>query len=140
MPNAAVLPEPVCDCPTMSRPCISNGMDSAWMGDACSKPSLSMALSNSSDRPSSVNSFGVMSCSRDANILTGPPRKGTEIYQPPAGCASAALGEIPAIPLQQCREIVLEQIKHCTHAACLPGPESANVRITVQTDIDALEK
>jgi hypothetical protein len=30
------------------------------MGEACSKPSLSMAFSNSAERPSSENSFGVM--------------------------------------------------------------------------------
>ena len=42
--NAAVLPEPVCDWPTTSRPLISTGIASAWMGAAFSKPSLSMAF------------------------------------------------------------------------------------------------
>ena len=44
MANAAVLPEPVWDWPTTSLPVISTGIASAWMGDACSNPSLSMAF------------------------------------------------------------------------------------------------
>ncbi len=32
--NAAVLPEPVCDWPTTSRPLIKTGMASAWIGAA----------------------------------------------------------------------------------------------------------
>src|ERR1035441_10377863 len=70
MANAAVLPEPVCDWPTTSRPAIRKGMASAWIGAAFSKPSLSTALSNPSDRPSSENSFGVMQCVRDWPIIT----------------------------------------------------------------------
>ena len=58
--NAAVLPEPVCDWPTTSLPCISTGMASAWIGAACSKPSLSMAFSSSLESPSSENNFVVM--------------------------------------------------------------------------------
>ena len=45
--KAAVLPEPVCDWPTTSLPGSSTGMAAAWMGAACSKPSLSMAFSSS---------------------------------------------------------------------------------------------
>src|SRR5436190_21158473 len=60
--KATVLPEPVWDWPTTSRPAIKTGIDSAWMGEACSKPSLSMALRILGERPSSENSLGVISC------------------------------------------------------------------------------
>ena len=55
--NAAVFPEPVCDCPTTSRPESSAGIVSDWIGVASSNPIFATALSNSGDRPSSVNSF-----------------------------------------------------------------------------------
>jgi len=60
MAKAAVLPEPVWDCPTMSRPVISTGMASAWIGEACSNPRRWTALRISSDSPSSENSFVLM--------------------------------------------------------------------------------
>src|ERR1035437_8022276 len=88
MANAAVLPEPVCDWPTTSRPLISTGMASAWMGAAFSKPIFSTAFNTSGERPSSENNFGVISiCLYDfaqnkrvrfelrAKSCRGPPAK-----------------------------------------------------------------
>src|SRR5215475_5908904 len=39
------------------------GMALAWIGAACSKPSLSMAFSTSADKPRSENGFAVMNSS-----------------------------------------------------------------------------
>src|SRR5579871_1449691 len=55
--KAAVLPEPVWDCPTTSWPASRMGMASAWMGEACSNPSLSIAFKSSGESPNSENNF-----------------------------------------------------------------------------------
>ena len=69
--KAAVLPEPVCDWPTMSTPESMTGMAAVWMGEASSYPIFSTARSNSGDKPSSLKGFfsivstkAVMACMR----------------------------------------------------------------------------
>ncbi len=81
MANAAVLPEPVCDWPTTSRPLMSTGMASAWIGAAFSKPSLSMAFRISAERPSSENNFGGHAMSFDFCSVAGFGAKGELIRQ-----------------------------------------------------------
>ena len=49
-------------------------MARAWIGAACSKPSLAIALSNSSLRPSSEKSFGVIECLSDPPNIADPGR------------------------------------------------------------------
>src|SRR4051812_32890161 len=52
--KAAVLPEPVCDCPITSWPWRRMGMAADWMGEASSYPIFATALSRSGERPSSA--------------------------------------------------------------------------------------
>ena len=58
MQNAAVLPEPVSDCPTTSRPAIISGIAAAWIGAASVNPSRATASSTPGERPSAAKGTG----------------------------------------------------------------------------------
>ena len=49
--KATVLPEPVFDWPATSLPCIRIGIAAAWIGAACSKPSLVDGFEQFARRP-----------------------------------------------------------------------------------------
>ena len=85
--NAAVLPEPVCDRPTQSRPSIAAGISALWMGVGVVKPCVVTPRRTASFKPRSskfVKSWGIFHLARVVERGVGRQGKGCKT---PAGTA-----------------------------------------------------
>ncbi len=65
--NAAVLPVPVCACPSKSLPLRMCGILAAWIGDGFSYPTFSNACKMGSGKPKSLKVNSTVSVMWDPN-------------------------------------------------------------------------